>query len=148
MKPIRMMIVDDLYEIRSQLATAITVASESQNPRIDVVGMACNGKEAIRLVNICRPDVILMDLEMPELGGLTAASRIKKDHPQICIIALTIHDSPASRLAVVQAGMDNLICKGASIKQIVEEVSIQKAKYDIPNALIQKDNDNTKGKRS
>ncbi|MGB8251606.1 MAG: response regulator transcription factor, partial [Anaerolineaceae bacterium] len=87
-------------------------------------------------VDLCMPDVILMDLEMPELGGLSAASRIKAFHPNMCILALTIHDSPATRLAVLQAGMDCLISKGADISQIVKEVYAQSLKHDLSGTFI------------
>lgn len=130
MKPIRLMIVDDMYEIREQLGTAIMLASESENIPVEIVGMARNGDEAIQLVDTCKPEVILMDLEMPVLGGLTAADRIKTAHSHICILALTIHDSPATRLAVSQAGMDGLIFKGASIHEILKEVHAHRGKYD------------------
>ncbi len=122
MKTIRLMIVDDLPEVREQLKTAIELFAKLESIALEIVPSAGNGYEAIELVDLYDPDVILMDLEMPKLGGLSAAARIKAFHPDICIIALTIHDSPATRLAIMQAGMDSLISKGASISQIVKEV--------------------------
>jgi DNA-binding NarL/FixJ family response regulator len=78
-----------------------------------------------------------MDLEMPKLGGLSAATRIKTNHPDIRIIAFTIHDSPATRYATVQAGMDSLISKGASISQVVKEVYAKGVKNDPSDPVIE-----------
>jgi DNA-binding NarL/FixJ family response regulator len=130
MKPIRLMIVDDLQEVREQLTTAISLAAWSDGIALEIVATAGDGNDAIRLADLCDPEVILMDLEMPQLGGLSAAARIKASHPEICIIAFTIHDSSATRLAVMQAGMDSLICKGAAISQIVKEVYTH-SKHDL-----------------
>jgi two-component system nitrate/nitrite response regulator NarL len=148
MKPIRLMIVDDILDVREQLATAIKLSAESVDVALEIVATAGDGREAIQQADQVAPDVILMDLEMPELGGLSAATRIKASHPKTCIIALTIHDSPSTRLAVIQAGMDGLICKGAAIHQIVKEVNTQSIKYDSSGTSIQNNstNDKTKGR--
>ncbi len=125
------MIVDDLPDVCEQLTTAIKLSAKFESIALEMVPSAGNGHEAIELVDRYKPDVILMDLEMPKLGGLSAATRIKAFHPDICIIALTIHDSPATRLATLQAGMDGLISKGASISQIVKEVHARSIKNDL-----------------
>jgi two-component system NarL family response regulator len=146
MKPIRLMIVDDILEVREQLATAIKLSAGSDGIALEIVATAGDGREAIQQADQVAPDVILMDLEMPELGGLSAASRIKASHPKTCIIALTIHDSPSTRLAVIQAGMDGLICKGAAIHQIVKEVNTQSNKYVLPATSTQNNSTNDKRK--
>lgn len=144
MNPIRLMIVDDLLEVREQLATAIKLSAISEGIELKVVGLASNGNEAIRYAEIYKPEVILMDLEMPELGGLSASTRIKAAHPNICILALTIHDSSATRLAVFQAGMDGLICKGAAIQQILKEVKTQSLKYESFRTILKNNNTDKK----
>jgi two-component system NarL family response regulator len=146
MKPIRLMIVDDILEVREQLATAIKLSAGSDGIALEIVATAGDGREAIQQADQVAPDVILMDLEMPELGGLSAANRIKASHPKTCIIALTIHDSPSTHLAVMQAGMDGLICKGAAITQIVKEVFTHRRNYDSSATNIKKNSTNVKTK--
>jgi two-component system, NarL family, nitrate/nitrite response regulator NarL len=122
MDTIRLMIVDDREEICREMSTAIELITASASPAIEVIATASDGLDAIEKADACKPDLILMDLEMPNLGGLSASQRIKAKHPDIIIMAFTIHDSPATRLAVTQAKMDGLISKGLSLSKIVEEI--------------------------
>jgi DNA-binding NarL/FixJ family response regulator len=122
MNTIRLMIVDDRQEICREMSTAIELAAASGSTVIKVIATANDGLGAIEKADTCVPDLILMDLEMPVLGGLTASQRIKTKHPDIIIMAFTIHDSPATRLAVTQAKMDGLISKGMSLLKIIEVI--------------------------
>jgi len=122
MDTLRLMIVDDREEICVEMSTAIELAAPSGTGPIKVVATARDGYDAIEKVESCNPDLILMDLEMPNLGGLTASKQIKARHPGILILAFTIHDSPATQLAVMQANMDGLISKGTSLLKIIEEI--------------------------
>ena len=122
MDTIRLMIVDDRKEICREMSTAIELAAASALVPIKVIATAHDGFEAIEKVDVCNPDLILMDLEMPRLGGLSAAKRIKTVHPDTIILAFTIHDSPSTYLAILQAKMDGLISKGTSLSIIVEEI--------------------------
>ena len=122
MDTLRLMIVDDREEICKEMSTAIELAVPSGIGPIQVVATAHDGYDAIEKVQSCNPELILMDLEMPNLGGLTASRQIKASHPDILILAFTIHDSPATQLAVRQANMDGLISKGASLLKIIEEI--------------------------
>ncbi|GEM_PF-6860765 len=124
MNTIRLMIVDDREEICREMSTAIELAAASVSTRIEVVATANDGLDAIEKADACNPDLILMDLEMPILGGLTASQRIKAKHPGIIIQAFTIHDSPATRLAVSQAKMDGMISKGMSLSKIIELIQL------------------------
>ena len=122
MDTIRLMIVDDREEICREMSTAIDLTAASVSSPIQVVATAHDGLDAIEKADVYTPDLILMDLEMPTLGGLTASQRIKAKHPNILILAFTIHDSPATRLAVTQAKMDGLISKGTSLSKIIEVI--------------------------
>jgi DNA-binding NarL/FixJ family response regulator len=122
MDTIRLMIVDDREEICREFSTAIELTAASISTSIKVVATANDGLAAIEKADACKPDLILMDLEMPNLGGLTASQQIKAKHPGIIILAFTIHDSPATRLAVTQAKMDGLISKGTSLSKIIEVI--------------------------
>ena len=122
MDTIRLMIVDDREEICREMSTAIDLTAASVSSPIQVVATAHDGLDAIERADACTPDLILMDLEMPNLGGLTASQRIKAKHPNILILAFTIHDSQATRLAATQAKMDGMISKGTSLLKIVEVI--------------------------
>jgi CheY-like chemotaxis protein len=83
-KSIRVMIVDDHGMVRRGLATILKI-----NADLELVGEASNGQEALDLCTEVRPDVILMDLVMPEMGGAEATRLIRKNCPEIQVIALT-----------------------------------------------------------
>jgi NarL family two-component system response regulator LiaR len=82
--PIRIMLVDDHAVVRSGLSAFLSV-----NPDLEQLGEAENGEQAVVRAGLLKPDVILMDLMMPVMDGVTAIRAIKKEHPGIQIIALT-----------------------------------------------------------
>jgi DNA-binding NarL/FixJ family response regulator len=123
MDSIQLMIVDDSEAICLDLGKALELTAAGLEIPIRIVTTALDGQDAIDKADVFLPDLIMMDLEMPGLGGLTAARRIKEKHPGLPILAFTIHDSPATQLAVTQAKMDGLISKGTSLLRIVEEIN-------------------------
>jgi NarL family two-component system response regulator LiaR len=78
------MIVDDHVMVREGLKVLLSTA-----PDLEVVGEAATGEEAVRLVPLVEPDVVLMDIVMPVMNGAEATARIKKDHPLVQVVALT-----------------------------------------------------------
>jgi DNA-binding NarL/FixJ family response regulator len=117
MTEIRVLIVDDVERVRQDLRTFLTLAGD-----IQIVGEASNGMEAVRLVETLRPQVILMDLEMPILDGYEATRRIKAMAPACRVIALTIHDRGSEQERAFQAGADNFIPKGPSLACLLESI--------------------------
>jgi DNA-binding NarL/FixJ family response regulator len=113
----RLLIVDDKKQVRQDLRTALALADE-----IEILGEATNGLESIRLVEVLRPDVVLLDLEMPIMDGYDTASAIKSHSPSCRVIVLTIHDYPAARLKAHQAGADSFIVKGSSVEQLIRAI--------------------------
>jgi len=81
---IRVMIVDDHVMVREGLKVLLSTA-----PDLEVVGEAATGEEAVRLVPLVEPDVVLMDIVMPVMNGAEATARIKKDYPLVQVVALT-----------------------------------------------------------
>jgi DNA-binding NarL/FixJ family response regulator len=116
---VRILIVDDLPQVRQGLATMLRLATKNTVPKIEVIGEARNGSEAIDQVQVLHPDVVLMDLEMPVLDGYLATQRIKEQHPSTFIIILTIHSSPDSRQKAARAGADAFIEKSAPLDGLV-----------------------------
>src|SRR5262245_48229464 len=106
MKPIRLLIVDDHAIVRQGLRAIIRVTAD-----LELVGEAENGRTAVDLAATLQPDVVLMDLVMPELDGVTAIALIKRNQPAIRIIALTTFAEADLVLGAVQAGADGYLLK-------------------------------------
>jgi two-component system, NarL family, response regulator LiaR len=104
--PIHILIVDDHEIVREGLQTLL-----SEEPDINVVGLAANGAEAIKLAESLQPEVVLMDLVMPVMDGITAARAIRESQPDIQVIILTsFFEDEQVRLAV-QAGVIGYLMK-------------------------------------
>lgn len=114
----RVLIVDDNAEVRRELRTLLPLAGD-----LEVVGEAADGAEAVRLAEALRPDVILLDLQMPVLDGYAAARRIKDRWPACRMVALTVHDDEATRQKASQAGLDVFLVKGAPLRTLVEAIA-------------------------
>jgi len=121
-KNIRVLIVDDIAQVRQGLATMLTLATKNRKPQIEVIGEARNGTEAIQLAGSLHPDVVLMDLEMPVIDGLIATRCIKWTQPGVGIVVLTIHHDEATRLKAAQVGVDDFIEKGAPLDELLQAI--------------------------
>lgn len=117
MKPIRVLIVDDHAMVRKGL-----IAFLKNQPEIDLVGEACDGKEAIESCQQNQPDVILMDLVMPELGGVAAARTIHQRWPHIQVIALTSFQEKELVQDALQAGAIGYLLKNVSGEELAEAI--------------------------
>ena len=114
---VRVLLVDDQALFREALATLLGVRDD-----IEVVGEAANGDEALRRVAELAPDVVLMDLRMPVLDGIAATRRIRVEHPQARVIALTTFDDDADVFAALRAGAVGYLLKDVSSARLVEAV--------------------------
>jgi len=103
---VRVLITDDHPVVRTGLRGMI-----SGEPGFDVVGEAENGKEALVLTGELRPDVVLMDLRMPEMDGVTAIRHIKEEYPEIQILVLTTYESDADILRAIETGATGYLLK-------------------------------------
>jgi DNA-binding NarL/FixJ family response regulator len=113
----RLLIVDDVAQVRQDLHTLLQLEGD-----IDIAGEAANGLEAINQVDVLKPDVVLMDLEMPVMDGYTATRSIKSQSPSCRVIALTLHSYDLARQKASQAGVDVFIEKGAPIETLVRAI--------------------------
>ena len=100
------LIVDDNLRLR-----ALIQRISAQEPDLQVVGEAEDGAEAIRLVHLLRPDIVLMDLVMPRVNGLEAMRRIKVEHPETKVIIMTVHTEDAYRRTAEANGADAFLLK-------------------------------------
>jgi DNA-binding NarL/FixJ family response regulator len=100
------LIVDDNPRLRALIQRITT-----QKPALQVVGEAEDGAEAIRLVHLLRPDIVLMDLVMPRVNGLEAMRQIKVEHPETKVIIMTVHTEDAYRRTAEADGADAFLLK-------------------------------------
>jgi DNA-binding NarL/FixJ family response regulator len=115
--PVRVMVVDDQALVREGLMTLLGAA-----PDIVPVAAAADGAEAVTLAARHRPDVVLMDLRMPELDGVEATRRIRAAQPNTEVVVLTTHADEASILDALQAGARGYLTKDAGIAEIARAV--------------------------
>jgi NarL family two-component system response regulator LiaR len=114
---VRVVLADDHALVREGTAELLERAGG-----IRVVGQAADGREAVRLTEALRPDVLLLDLAMPELDGLEVARRVHQSCPSTAIVALTAHDEEAYVLAVLEAGASGYLSKASRGQQVVQAV--------------------------
>ena len=115
--PIRVLIADDHPLFRDGLRALL-----SSIPQTEMVGEAADGEEVLRQAAKLRPDVILMDIQMPGLNGVEATQQILHTNPDIGIIVLTMFDDDDSVFAAVRAGARGYILKGADQTEILRAI--------------------------
>jgi DNA-binding NarL/FixJ family response regulator len=132
-KDIRLLIADDQQTVRAALRSLL----DSQ-PDFEVVGEAADGAEAVALTGRSRPDVVLMDLRMPEMDGVTAIGRIKADHPRVHVLVLTSYDSDADILPAIETGATGYLLKDAPREELFEAIraAAQGRPLPVPGAIV------------
>jgi DNA-binding NarL/FixJ family response regulator len=115
---IRVLVADDDRAYLGSLRELI-----DQQPELEVVGTAVDGIQAIELAEQLEPDAVVLDLHMPLLDGVSAAARLRNDHPSICLIALTGDDAPALHQAVLDAGADEVLLKTQLLDALLERLT-------------------------
>ena len=111
----RILIVDDRDVVRSELHHVLELSEG-----IIVAGEAADGLEALRQAALVKPDVVLMDLEMPGMDGFEAIHQIKAQHLARAVIVLTIYADAFNQKKAMDAGADAFIAKGADLGAIME----------------------------
>ncbi|GAA0810290.1 response regulator [Spirilliplanes yamanashiensis] len=114
---IRVALVDDEAMIRVGLRMVL-----SGEPGIEVVGEAADGAGAVDLVTSARPDVVLMDVRMPQVDGIEAARRVLAAHPEVKVIVLTTFDEDEHVAAALRAGVSGFLLKVSPPEQLIEAV--------------------------
>jgi DNA-binding NarL/FixJ family response regulator len=117
-EPIRLMIADDHPVFRDGLASLLDPL-----PGIEVVARAADGAEAVALAAEHRPDVVIMDVQMPELNGIEATRAITADQPGVGVLVLTMGEDDGTVLAALRAGARGYLRKGAEQDEIVRALT-------------------------
>ena len=116
-RPIRVLIVDDHLVVRDGIKAVLDLQND-----IEVVGQAENGKEALEKVGELFPDLVIMDIMMPEMNGLEATKRINKEYPQTRVLMLSQYDDEENILAAEERGAYGFIPKRAASSQLVSAI--------------------------
>jgi DNA-binding NarL/FixJ family response regulator len=114
---IRVVLADDHPVVRAGLAALLTSL-----PGIEVVGVAATGREAVREVVTSRPDVAVLDLQMPDLDGFAATREIARTAPDVAVLVLTMFEDDDSVFAAMRAGARGYLVKGAEQEEIARAI--------------------------
>ena len=114
---IRIVLADDHPVVREGLRGML-----GAEPDLDVVGEASDGAEAVRLVRATRPDVVLMDLRMPNLDGVQATAELARSAPEVHVLVLTTYDTDADILRAVEAGATGYLLKDSPRATLADAV--------------------------
>jgi len=131
---IRVLVVEDHHVVRQGLVSLLNVVDG-----IEVVGEAADGIEAIAQFRAHLPDITLIDLRMPRMGGVEAIQRIRSDAPQASFIVLTTYDGDEDIHRALQAGARAYLLKGMTTVEMIEAIrSVHAGNSHIPPAIAQK----------
>jgi len=115
--PIRVLLADDDEAYLASLRVLI-----EHQPELEVVATVTDGLAAIEAAERLRPEACVLDLHMPLLDGVTATARLRRDHPSICLIALTGDGNPRLHRAATDAGADAVLQKSEMVDALVQRL--------------------------
>lgn len=116
-KKIRLLVVDDHPVVRKGISLCLAPASN-----MEVVGELGDAREVVETARKLQPDVVLMDIDLPQISGLTATALLHRELPGIKVLILSIHDHPGHLRQAMQAGARGYLLKGASAGELVRAV--------------------------
>tara|TARA_Y100001972_G_scaffold129062_3_gene193872 strand:- start:3663 stop:4301 length:639 start_codon:yes stop_codon:yes gene_type:complete len=143
MNKIKIILVEDHPMVRIGLKSLL-----SGSEHIDIIGEASNGVEAIDLIEKDPPEIVVSDISMPQMNGLSLAKHIQDNHPQIKVLLLTIHMEPEYIIEGFDAGIMGYLPKDSSQEELIEAIETiytggkymsQKVSEIIAQRLIRKD---------
>ena len=117
MSPIRVLLVDDHPVVRSGIHDLL-----NKSPDIDVVGEAANGEQGLQMVEEMHPDVLLLDMELPDIQGTRVAQQVQQLYPRVKILALSAHDDSIYVRELLELGAAGYLMKEEAPEAIVEAV--------------------------
>jgi two-component system nitrate/nitrite response regulator NarL len=119
---IKVLVVDDHPVVRKGISACL-----ARHPHIQVVGEAANGREALCLARELRPDIALMDIDMPQMNGLAATEALRRELPELKVLVLSIDSNTEHVLSIIQSGARGYILKDAPTAELVRAIEIVQA---------------------
>ncbi len=117
MAKIKVVIADDHAVVREGIKMIL-----GREPDIEIVGEAGNGREALDLVATSKPSVVVMDISMPEMGGIEATKRVKEAWPKVNVLALTMHEDESYVFQLLKAGASGYVLKRGAAQDLVQAI--------------------------
>ena len=114
---IRIIIADDHSLVRGSLKVVL-----QKYPDFEIVGEATNGEELLKILLLTQPDILLLDLSMPNMNGLEVGAYLKQNHPEVRFIVLTMHEEPEYVIRSVQNGAKGYILKNADLNELLTAI--------------------------
>lgn len=111
--PVRVLLAEDHELVRAGITALL-----GRLPGIEVVGGACDGREALELIATTTPDVVLMDLTMPGLGGLQTLGRVQEEFPNVRVIIMSMHDNEEYVWQALRAGASGYLLKDSGVEEL------------------------------
>ena len=115
MKKLRVFLVEDQTILRESLRLLV-----DSHPDLEIVGEAADGEEAVRLVGAMKPDIVVMDVSMPRMDGVQATMEIKRNWPEVKVLALTVHETKTHIRRVLQAGASGYVVKRSAAEELIQ----------------------------
>jgi DNA-binding NarL/FixJ family response regulator len=116
-KTIRILLVDDHPVVRRGIASVL-----ARHPRVEIVGEASNGAQAIRMARQLLPDLVLTDIEMPEMNGLAVSEALRKELPATKVLVLSMYSNAEFVLRIIKAGARGYVLKEASPDELIRAI--------------------------
>jgi len=129
---VRVLVADDQTVVREGLVTLLETM-----PGIEVVGSAADGEEAVSLVAVLTPDVVLMDLRMPRVDGVEATKRIRAGHPETQVVVLTTYADDESIVGALRAGAIGYLTKNAARDHIARALEAAASAQAVLDPAVQ-----------
>jgi two-component system response regulator NreC len=117
MAKIHLLLVDDHEVVRRGLRMLLENEAD-----LNIVGEANTGKEAMKLVETYKPDVVIMDITLPDISGIDATRHIKESHPEVAVVALTIHEDQQYFFEMLQVGASGYVPKRAAPDDLITAI--------------------------
>jgi two-component system nitrate/nitrite response regulator NarL len=121
-EPIRLLIVDDHPIVRRGMRMCL-----SSQARIQIVGEACDGREGLSKARELKPDVILMDIDMPQMSGLTVTDLLRRELPAIKVLILSMYSNTEYVMRIIQCGARGFVLKESSPEEVVHAIEVVQA---------------------
>jgi DNA-binding NarL/FixJ family response regulator len=114
---IKVLLADDHPVVRRGIAACL-----SRFPNLEIVAEAADGNEALRKIAQLCPDIVLMDIDMPQLNGLAVTERLRKEFPHVKVVVLSVHDQTDFVMRILQSGARGYVLKDAPTEELVQAI--------------------------